>query len=80
MDLTFPNKLCDTAKNSSHMCPSTLKEELIEFHKTKGYYPRIILTHLTPKFKEEIKNEVKDIAEELKLSIDIASKGKKYII
>jgi ribonuclease BN (tRNA processing enzyme) len=80
MDLTFPNKLIDTAKNSAHLCPSMLKNELRAFNRIKGYYPKVILTHLTPKFQEEIKKEVKKIAEELDISIEIASIEKKLIV
>jgi ribonuclease BN (tRNA processing enzyme) len=80
MDLTFPNKMIDTAKNSAHLCPSLLKNELKEFNKIKGYYPKVILTHLTPKFQEEIKKEVKKIADELETSIGIASREKNIAI
>ena len=80
IDLTFPNKMEDTAKNSMHLCPKMLKEELLSFHKVKGYYPKVIIVHLTPKFKREIKEEINDIAEELKLSISIAGEGEEVTV
>ena len=80
MDLTFPDKLEDTAKNSSHLCPKMLKKELEEFKQIKGYFPKIILIHLTPKFREEIKKEVNKISKELQLSIEIAGESEKIII
>ncbi|UCD14697.1 MAG: MBL fold metallo-hydrolase [Thermoplasmatales archaeon] len=80
MDVTFPNRLEDTAKNSAHLCPKMLKKELIEFQRIKGYFPRIVLVHFTPKFKEEIREEVKEVAKELKLSIELASEGNELIV
>jgi ribonuclease BN (tRNA processing enzyme) len=80
MEVTFPNKLENVAKNSSHLCPKTLKKELKEFHRIKGYYPRIILIHLTPNYKKEIKREIKEVAKELQLSIDIPSDGEEIIV
>jgi len=79
-DTTFPNRLENIAKDSAHLCPELLKNELIEFNKIKGYFPKVILIHLTPKYEKEIKNEVKDLAKELNLSINIAFEGKKLVI
>ncbi len=80
VDVTFPNKLENRAINSAHLCPKLLKKELIEFRRVKEYSPQVILIHLSPKYKEEIKKEVMDIAKELQLSISIAGEGEKIII
>lgn len=80
MDLTFPNKLEKTAVDSAHLCPKMLKKELIEFNKIKGFYPKVVLIHLTPKFKVEIKKEISEVAKELKLSINIAREGEELIV
>ena len=80
IEVTFPNKLENVAKNAEHLCPKMLKKELKKFHRVKGYFPQVILIHLTPKYMEEIKKEVKELAKELKLSINIASDGKEIII
>jgi hypothetical protein len=57
-----------------------LKKELIEFQKIKGYLPKIYLIHLSPEFENEIKNEIKGVAEELKHPIKIANEGERVII
>ena len=57
-----------------------LKDELIGFRRVKGYFPHVILIHLFPKFEEEIKEEVNEVAKELKISIDIACEGKEVIV
>ncbi len=80
VEVTFPDKLEDRAKNSAHLCPKMLKKELIEFHRVKEYYPQVILIHLSPKYEKEIKKEVDVIAKELKISISIASEGDEVTI
>ena len=80
VDVTFPNKLENRAINSKHLCPKMLKKELIEFHRIKEYFPQIILFHLSPKLEDEITEEVKKIAQELKISIEIACEGDEIIV
>jgi ribonuclease BN (tRNA processing enzyme) len=80
VDLTFPNRLENRAINSAHQCPKMLKKELIEFNRTKGYYPKIILIHLSSKHEKEIRKEIKTIEKELDLTIDIAQEGNEIIV
>jgi len=74
-EVTFPNRLENRAINAAHLCPKLLKKELVELHRVKGKYPKIILIHLNPQLEEEIKDEVKEVSKELKLEINIASEG-----
>ena len=64
------------AKDANHLCPKMLKEELIEFNKIKGYFPEVIIIHLSPDHEKDIKKEIKDVSDELKIKIDISSEGK----
>lgn len=80
IDATFPNRLEKTAVDSKHLCPKMIKKELLEFKKIKKYLPKIVLIHLSPKYEDEIKKEAKEIAKELKISIDFASEGKEITI
>jgi ribonuclease BN (tRNA processing enzyme) len=75
MELTFPNKLEDIAKKSKHLCPKSFHEEIKEIQRIKGFIPKIILVHLTPRYEREIKKEIKDIEKELKINIDFAREG-----
>ena len=75
MDVTFPNRLDTLAYNAHHLCPKTLKKELLEFYRIKKYCPEVILIHLSPKYQEEIKKEVKKVSKELKFTINIATEG-----
>jgi len=79
MESTFPNKMEDVAKNSNHLVPKTLEKELKDFYRIKGYFPKVLLIHLTPMFEKEIRKEVKDVEKNLKLSIDIVSEGEEII-
>ena len=69
VDLTFPNELENTAVDSNHMCPRLLGVELINFNKLKGYFPKVIPIHLSPKYEYEIRKEMERIAQELGISI-----------
>jgi ribonuclease BN (tRNA processing enzyme) len=80
IDVTFPDRLENRAINAGHLCPKLLKKELIELHNVKKNYPRIVLTHLSPKFEKEIIKEIKELEKELKIELEIANEGEKYII
>ncbi len=80
MEVTFPNKLEDIAKNSSHLCPKFLHKELKQLYKIKGFFPKIILLHLTPKYEKEIKNEVNEFVKELNLNVSFPREGDKIIV
>ena len=79
-DLTFPNQLEKTAKESGNLCARLLKQELIEFKRLKNYLPRVIPIHLNPHYESEIRGEIKEIAKELQLSITIVSEGDELIV
>jgi len=79
MEVTFPNEREETAKNSGHFVPKTLKKELKEFKQVKGYVPQILLIHLTPLFEKEIKKEIEEIEKELGISINIANEGDEIV-
>lgn len=80
IDLTFPNSMKKAALDSGHLCPDMLKRELIEFRRTKDYLPRVILIHLNPHLKGEIRKEAEQVAKELGLSLSIATEGEKVTI
>lgn len=80
IDVTFPDRLENRAINAAHLCPKLLKKELIELYNVKNHYPRIVLTHLSPKFEKEIRKEIKELEKELKIELEIANEGEKYII
>ena len=79
-DLTWPDSLASAAKDAGHLCPGMLKEELIEFRRVNDYLPRVTAIHVSPEHEPEIEREVREIAESLGISIDIAHEGEKLIL
>ena len=80
IDVTFPNRFEQTAKDAAHLCPKMLKKELREFRRVKGYLPHIIAIHVNPKLEDEIKEEIEAVAKELQHPIDIAFEGMELVI
>ena len=79
-DVTWPNSLANAAQDAGHLCPDMLKEELIEFRRVKGYLPRVVIIHMSPQHEPEIEGEVREVAELLGISIDIAHEGDELIL
>ena len=75
IEATFPNSKEQIAIDAQHLCPKMLHKELQDFHKIKGYFPRVILTHLCPKLEEEIRKDIKKVTKDLDLPIEIAVEG-----
>lgn len=74
-ELSGPERIADRMAKAQHLTPSSLREELIEFRKRKGYLPRVILVHLPMSGEEEVAREVETVATELKASISLAKEG-----
>jgi ribonuclease BN (tRNA processing enzyme) len=75
MEVTAPNRHEEFAKESGHLTPNMLKQELTSFQKLKGYLPKVILVHLNPYLEKEIEAEVAEVAEALDNSITLAREG-----
>jgi len=74
------NKTQDFLKSVGHLSAGLLKEELMWFRQIKGYLPRVIVIHIPPHFQKEVEQEVKEIAWELGISIDIGFEGMKITL
>ncbi len=74
-DVTWPNSLAKAARDAGHLCPEMLKGELIEFHRLKGYLPKVVIIHLSPQHELETEKEVKEVAKSIGVAIDIAHEG-----
>jgi len=79
-DVTWPNSLSTAARDAGHLCPKMLKKELAEFRRLKGYFPRVVIIHLSPQYEPEIEREVREVAKSLGTSIDIAHEGEELIL
>jgi ribonuclease BN (tRNA processing enzyme) len=79
-DVTWPNSLSTAARDAGHLCPKMLEKELAEFRRLKGYFPSVVIIHLSPQHEPEIEKEVSEVAKLLSTSIDIAHEGEELIL
>jgi len=79
-EVTGPNKYGDWLKKAGHLCAEFLKEELIQFRRLKGYLPRVIVIHIGNPFEQEIKEEVSQVAQELKADISLGYEDMKITL
>jgi ribonuclease BN (tRNA processing enzyme) len=80
VDVTWPNRMQSMAEAAGHMCPEMLMTELMEFRRTKGYYPRVTVIHMSPQHEPEIEEEIRGVAEKLEVSIGAAHEGEELIL
>jgi cAMP phosphodiesterase len=74
------NKVQDFLKSVGHLSAELLKEELLQFRHIKGYLPRVLIIHIPPQFEREVKQEIKRVARELRVGIDIGYEGMKITL
>lgn len=74
-DVTAPNRYDEFAKESGHLTPSLLKQELVTFQELKGYLPQVVGVHMNPNLEKEIEAEIAAVAKTLNNSISLAYEG-----
>ncbi len=75
IELTAPNRFEEFGRESGHLTPNLLKQELINFRELKGYLPRVVTVHMNPGLEEEIKAETAAVAGELNTQITLGYEG-----
>ena len=65
IEVTAPNKYEEFAKESGHLTPTLLKQELVIFRELKNYLPQVVIVHMNPGLEEEIESEIGAVAEAL---------------
>jgi len=75
VEVTTPSKYEEFARQSGHLTPRLLRQELVSFRELKGYLPRVVLVHMSPILEKEIAVEISDLAQSLNASITLASEG-----
>ncbi len=74
-EVTATNKYEEFAKESGHLTPSLLKQELTSFRKLKGYLPQVVVVHMNPGLEEEIEAEIAAVARDLSNPITLGYEG-----
>jgi phosphoribosyl 1,2-cyclic phosphodiesterase len=75
VDVTMPNVYEEFARETGHLTPNLLGQELIAFRECKGYLPDVIAVHMDVGLEPKIKEEIAAVAEELNISITVAQEG-----
>ncbi len=74
-EVTAPNRYEEFAKESGHLTPSLLKQELTIFQELKGYLPQVVVVHMNPRLEKEIEAEIAAVAKALNNSINLGYEG-----
>jgi ribonuclease BN (tRNA processing enzyme) len=80
VDVTLPNAYEKFAKETGHLTPNLLKQELIIFQEHQGYLPQVIAVHMDARLEPEIKDEIAAVARALNITITIAQEGMQLCI
>ena len=75
IEVTATNNYEEFAKESGHLTPTLLKQELTSFRELKGYLPQVVVVHINPELEEEIKAEIAAVAEDLNHPISVGYEG-----
>ncbi len=75
IEVTASNGYEEFGKESGHLTPSLLKQELASFQRIRGYLPEVVVVHMNPGLEKEIEVEVAAVAGALNNSIALGYEG-----
>ncbi len=75
IEVTAPNSYEEFAKESGHLTPGLLQQELVLFRELKGYIPKVVVVHMNPKLEGEIEAEIATVAATLNSPITLGYEG-----
>jgi ribonuclease BN (tRNA processing enzyme) len=75
IEVTALNKYIDFARQSGHLTPSLLQEELEGFIEINGYLPQVVTVHMNPLDEKGIRAELGVVARALKTNIRFGHEG-----
>lgn len=75
-----PNEFAADLAKAGHLCPRLLGEELREFRNLKGYLPQVIVIHVPPPYEQKIREEIGQVAGELRADISLGYEGMKFTL
>jgi len=74
-EVTAPDRYAEFARESGHLTPGLLKQELINFRELKSYLPQVVVVHMNPRLEKEIEAEIAAAAGALNSSITLGYEG-----
>jgi ribonuclease BN (tRNA processing enzyme) len=75
IEVTALNKYIDFARETGHLTPSLLQQELESFSEVNGYLPQIVTLHMNPLDEKGIRAELAVVARALNVNIRIGREG-----
>jgi ribonuclease BN (tRNA processing enzyme) len=75
IELTALNKYADFARESGHLTPVLLQEELESFIEINGYLPQVVTVHMNPLDEKGIRAELAVVARALNTNIRMGREG-----
>ncbi|MCK4862816.1 MAG: lactamase [Dehalococcoidales bacterium] len=75
IEVTLPDECELFARETSHLTPHMLEQELISFRELKGYLPQVIAVHMDISLEPETKEEISAVARRLDIPITVAHEG-----
>ncbi|MEE8413881.1 MAG: MBL fold metallo-hydrolase [Dehalococcoidales bacterium] len=75
VEVTASNSFEKFGRESRHLTPNLLRQELIIFRELKGYLPRVVTVHMSPELEVEIRAELAVVAGELNTQIEPGYEG-----
>jgi ribonuclease BN (tRNA processing enzyme) len=75
IEVTASSRFSDFGRESGHLTPLLLKEELSAFKEIHGYLPKVVTVHMNPSLEAEIAGELAEIAREMKCDIALGREG-----
>jgi len=79
-EVTVPDMYEGMARESRHLTPKLLKEELLVFKRIHKYIPPVIAVHISPHLEDEIQKEISRVAEDLSTEITCGYEGMRVVI
>ena len=75
VEVTASNRYEEFARESKHLTPNLLEQELVRFRSLKGYLPQVVAVHMNPWLEKEIEAEVAAAGETLGNAITLGYEG-----
>ncbi len=75
IEVSAPNRYEQFARESGHLTPSLLQQELIGFRELKGYLPQVVAVHMDPGLEPEIATEIAAVNEVLNNVVTLGYEG-----
>jgi ribonuclease BN (tRNA processing enzyme) len=80
IDVTLPDSYEDFARQTGHLTPNLLKQELRLFRERRGYFPEIVAVHMDAGLEPEIRKDLTTVSRALGVAISVASEGQQLQI